>query len=192
MRHPDVVVVGTGRSGTSFCAYVLQERLGICMAHEFLPATKEVHGGYPYAVGAYEEQSMMQLTGRFVKNRSWAKVGWLETFSKIHSRCKGLVGTKQWRLALATPGHWNYIRPRLVVRTFRPEGPTVASMRRYRRPSDHKRWKAFYWRLENNMRAVVDAPEFPFPVVRVDFTERMSEEAFEKLFWPHVRALRRS
>ena len=210
MRHPDVVVVGTGRSGTSFCAYVLQERLGVCMAHEFMPSTKEVHGGYPYAVGAYEEQSMMQLTGRFVKNRSWAKMGWLEIFSKIHVRCKGLVGIKQWRLALATPGHWNYIRPRLVVRTFRPEGPTVASMRRYRRSSDHKRltmeigadlpahvlgtelWKTFYWRLENNMRAVVDAPEFPFSVVRVDFTERMSEEAFEKLLWPHVRALRRS
>lgn len=191
MRHPDVVVVGTGRSGTSFCAYVLQKSLGVCMAHEFLPATKEVYGGYPYAVGAYEEQSMMTLTGRFVKNRSWVTLGWLETFSKIHVKCKGLVGIKQWRLAMASPGHWDHIRPRLVVRTFRPEGPTVLSMRRYRRPSDHKRWQRFYWNLENNMRRVVDVPEFPFPVVRVDFTERVSEDSFKELLRPRVEALRK-
>jgi hypothetical protein len=190
MRHPDVVVVGTGRSGTSFCAYMLQEHLGVCMAHEFHPATKEVLGGYPYAVGAYEELSMLSLTGRFVKNRSWVKVGWLETFSRLHAGCGGLVGIKQWRFAMATPGHWGYIRPRLVVRTFRPEGPTVASMRRYRKPSDFKRWKNFYRSLENNMRRVIDVPEFPFPVVRVDFTERMSEDSFKKLLRPHVEALK--
>lgn len=191
MRHPDIVVVGTGRSGTSFSAYVLQTRLGVCMAHEFFPPTKEVYGGYPYAVGAYEELSMMMLTGRFVKGRSWAKMGWLETFSKIHAGCKGLVGIKQWRFALAGPEHWNYIRPRLVVRTFRPEGPTVASMRRYRRPSDLKRWTSFYRRLEANMQRIVDAPDFPYPVVRVDYTKRMSEEDLEKQLRPFVERLRR-
>lgn len=192
MRHPDVVVVGTGRSGTSFCAYVLQNRLGVCMAHEWLPSTKEVCGGFPYEVGAYEEQTMMALTGRFVKNRSWTKVGWLEVFSRIHSGCKGLVGIKQWRLAMATPAHWKYIRPRLVVRTFRPEGPTVASMRRYRRPSDLKRWKTFYLRLEDNMRRIVDASEFPYPVVRVDFSEQVSEAALKRKLSPYVKALRSS
>lgn len=191
MRHPDIVVVGTGRSGTSFCAYVLQKRLGVCMAHEWLPATKEVHGGFPYAVGAYEEQPLMALTGMFVKRKDWHKVGWLRTFDLIHAKCRGLVGVKQWRLALAKAEHWDYIRPRLVVRTFRPEGPTVASMVRYRRPANPERWKKFYRRLENNMRQVVDA-EFLCPVVRVDFTEQVSEASLEEMLRPHVNALRKT
>lgn len=189
MKHPDIVVVGTGRSGTSFCAYVLQTRLDVCMAHKWLPATEEVRGGFPYAVGAYEEQPLMALTGRFVKQRDWRNLGWLDTFTQIHAKCKDrLVGVKQWRLAMAKPEHWKHIRPRLVVRTFRPEEPTVVSMTRYRRKAN---WRNFYWRLENNMRQVVDAPDFLCPVVRVDFTKRVSEAELEQMLRPHVEALRK-
>lgn len=191
MRYPDIVVVGTGRSGTSFCAYVLQTRMDVCMAHRWLPATKEVLGGYPYAVGAYEEQSLMALTGRFVKQRDWRTLGWLDIYNRIHAQCKGLIGIKQWRFALAKEEHWKHIRPQLVVRTFRPEEPTVASMVRYRRPANPERWKMFYWRLENNMRRIVDVSTFLCPVVRVDFSKRVSEAELEERLRPHVAALGR-
>ena len=189
MRHPDIVVVGTGRSGTSFCSYVLQERLGVCMAHQWFPSTKEVAGGYPYKVGAYEEISMLLLTGRFIRRFERRKAEWLSTFALLHRKCSGLVGIKQWRLAMAKAEHWEHIRPRLVVRTFRPEAPTVASMVRYRRPASPERWRKFYWELENNMRKVVDGPGFPCPVVRVDFSKQVSAASLEKRLRPYVAAL---
>ena len=181
MRYPDVVVTGTGRSGTSFTAYVLQERLGVCMAHSFDPPTKKVARGYPYKVGGYEERSMLALTDRFVNDRDWRESGWLSTFSALHEGCEGLVGIKQWRLAGASLEHWKHINPGLVVRTFRPEEPTVRSMVRYRRSHREDHWRVFYRKLEENMRRVIDHPGFPFPVVRVDFSEQITEERVEGL-----------
>jgi hypothetical protein len=86
--------------------------------------------------------------------------------------------------------HWIHIRPRLVVRTFRPENLTVASMVRFRRPADYQHWKRFYWHYEDNMRRIVDVPGFPCPVIFVDFSERVSESSLEEKLRPHVEALK--
>ncbi|MCP4201801.1 MAG: hypothetical protein GY769_07705 [bacterium] len=197
LRHPDVVVVGTGRSGTSFTAYVLQELLGVCMAHDFDPPTKMVAGGYPYRVGGYEERGLLRVTERFAASRP-GTVPWLERFGRVHEGCTGLVGVKQWRLARAKREHWEMLAPRLVVRTFRMEEPTVRSMTRFRRPHDPEYWRRFYWELETNMRTVIDGSyqtpskrwSFPCPVVVVDFSQgRISEEALAEKLRPHVEEL---
>lgn len=189
-RHPDVVVTGVGRTGTSFTAYLLQEKLDVCMAHNFDKPDKMINGGFPYAVGGYEEKyQMMTLTARLVTDDEWQKIPWLDRYTVLHEFCKGLVGIKQWRLSAAKREHWEMIKPGLVVRTFRPERPVVESMMRWRRPKNRAYWTRFYWERENNLSNVVDAPDFPFPVVRIDYSDRVSEEHVLDRLTPYIEEM---
>lgn len=192
MIHPDVVVVGVGRSGTSYAAYVLQERLGVCMAHNYEKSNTMVEGGFPYAVGGYEELcAMMAATQSLVAWEDWQQVPWLRLFTDLHENCKGLVGIKQTRLAAATLDQWKMISPKLVVRTFRPSAPTVKSMVRWRQPKDIFYWDTFYREREQNLVDVVDAKSFPFKVVRIDYSQHVPEEMVIDTLLPHVEDLRR-
>ena len=119
MSRPAVIVVGTGRSGTSFAAQVCHEDLGICMGHYL----KEGNSNNPE--GFFEDLHshgllMLALNGTITPAVYWQNV------CKSHVSCDlwGLKDPKFLYLPINTIAS---IAPKLIIRTWRPLKATVDS-----------------------------------------------------------------
>lgn len=178
MSNPDVIVTGTGRSGTSTIARLLHIELGVCMGHKFRPphetpesnpngeyedtdialATRLLSGGYPVA---------RPLPGRHALSK------WVQAFKRSHQNCTSpLKGAKTPHFSGISLEHWELIKPRAVVIAQRPIAMTVASMERYR--GAHHDWKAFY---EDRQRRINEfCAERVCPYVVLDFSRPRSDE----------------
>ena len=165
LRHPDVVVVGVGRTGTSFTAMVLQLHLGVFMAHDQrMVTTKGEDSSSP--VGSYEDTAIIKHTYAQVENHDDDLQDWLIEYDKYFGELKGLVGIKNTGMSLFSRAQWVALDPRLVVRTHRPRGLAVKSMERWRgRETD---WGMFYDQREKCMQKNLDK-EHCFPVLHIEY-----------------------
>ena len=166
---PDIIVVGTGRSGTSTIARLLQTELGVQMAynHEYQP--------WNDMKGSFEEQKMIPLSYALVEKPHQKVDEWLAKYNALYKTDK-VRGIKQTCLSLLNRDQWRAINPRLVVRTFRPFKITVDSFCRLRW-NDRKYWREFYIRRERCMRNELDWGH-KFPVLRIDFAKKKFSDEY--------------
>ncbi len=154
LRHPDVVVVGVGRSGTSFTAMVLHEHLDVFMAHpQRMVTTAGEDSSHP--IGSYEDNRIISPTYKQVETSDADMQDWLKIYGFYFGAIKGLVGIKNTGMSMFSRTQWEQLAPRLVIRTHRTKELAVKSMERWRgRETD---WGLFYDQRENCMRDNLDA-----------------------------------
>jgi hypothetical protein len=186
MRRPDVVVVGVGRSGTSFTAKVLHEDLGVYMGSKEVFKFTGPKGAHPD--GTYEDTRLNEYTYRQVEVHGISMDVWLGKYDSYYRSIAGPVGIKNPATSLFLYEQWKELAPKLVVRTWRPKDLTVASMLRWRGKTiklDH--WERFYDQREVTMKTQLDTPQHAFPVVRVEFgKERKPKEEIIELLQPYI------
>lgn len=130
MSRPSVIVIGTGRSGTSTIARILHEKLGVCMGHYFKIQKR----------GGTHEDYMAHAFNRMVSDGSLSAKAWLSIMSKCHNEhwaCKRWGAKDPWFL------YWpmsklRWLNPGLIVRTWRPKQDVVASWLALRRHWDRE------------------------------------------------------
>lgn len=127
MTRPSVIVVGTGRSGTSSVARILHERLGVCMGHHL----KMQHPG-----GAYEDYLAHGLN-RMVAANVLSATEWLRVMSECHGKCESWGAKDPW-FFYWTPEQLRFLSPVLVVRTWRSREEVTVSWLEMRRRCDSK------------------------------------------------------
>lgn len=173
MRHPDYVVVGTGRSGTSFVAHVLRTRLNVCMGHLIDTVPSEFHRW-----GVHEDPEIKVATRQLIGKRMSA-TEWLEEFTRIHKRngrCSGpLTGVKHPDLSFLDLEDWDVIRPGLILWAWRKPEQVEASKRRARNPFGP-------WRTAKALRYLQQLYDSEFNVLRIDLSiERSVDEIEEEI-----------
>lgn len=127
MRY--VLVLGTGRSGTSTTARILHQHLGVCMGHTFLRATGLKKTRNPR--GFWEEITMTGWTKHLVKGISspekWCRQ--LDAAHNLHGCKSSLRGYKHPRLAeIPCREIWAALDPLLVIEARRPRDMVLRSM----------------------------------------------------------------
>ena len=179
---PDVIILGQGRSGTSFAARVLPEHFGVCFGQRIDPRPQGAMES-----GKWEDQNM----------KSWNKAlammkitpeEWLSQFDKAHRQCRkiGHLGDKQKlcfhgvkdpHLSFVPLLAFKHIKPGLIVEASRSKGQVLHS-RKHNAP-----WRSLiYWAWHteaalHNLQCIhLAALEWDIPYVRLDFTERRSEK----------------
>lgn len=181
MRTPDVVVVGTGRSGTSTVSRILHTSFDICMGHEF----KGASAAQP--IGSFEDGAMRHFTKdlagfpfqkKNVERKDTARE-WIEEFGRIHSECDGRVGVKSPHLSGIALERWMEIAPRLIIRTHRPKELVLASMNKWR--SYDNRWERFIDEREANMDRVLHLVGVPLHTVSFTGELRSDEGLIDEL-----------
>lgn len=185
IRHPDVVVVGVGRTGTSFTSMVLQLHLGVFMAHpQRMVTTAGEDSSSP--VGSFEDNAIIKHT--YAQIEKPEIIEWLKVYTNYFGAIKGLVGIKNTGMSLFSFDQWEKLAPRLVVRTHRPRELAVKSMERWRgRETD---WGMFYNQRENCMQKNLDAPH-SFPVVHLEYGyDRKPLKEVIEFLKPYIEGLR--
>jgi len=200
--YPDVIVLGVGRSGTSFVAGILHNHFGVCLGHY---SSKLDFNEY------YECQTMFGITiklcGRFGCGRDPDEMRhvdkWLELYTKEHKDCatseacgKKLYGIKVKHMCWITPNQLRALRPKLIVRTWRDPESSATSF--YELNKERRHGKGLpYWRnlvdageeaLQNLERKVND---IPFLTINIPMrnTRRMPEEEVIELLQPCMEKL---
>lgn len=182
----DVVVTGTGRSGTTSVSRVLHDELGVCMGHQFHAPSA------PQPEGSYEDaglvKSSRKLAGGFTRlgMPQMSVAQWKLEWEMRHRRfgCDAEIrGVKSPHLSALTREQWLELAPRLIVRTWRPKELVVASMERWRGSGED--WGAFYDERERRMDAAFQC--VPIPVVVVSFANRTSDEQIRDLLESSLR-----
>jgi len=144
LRRPDVVVTGTGRSGTSFTAFILNRCYGVCLGATNCPkdqittedagglSPRHKKGGSKFRWGgSNEDRRIQQITHKLIKGTATAQE-WLRTFSNAHSSCGArLIGCKTPLLIWMNEEFWDVVAPRLVINCARSKEQVIKS---------HKRW----------------------------------------------------
>lgn len=188
-KCPDIIVVGTGRSGTSFVAAVLHEDFDVCMAHKFNVANKTT-----YRTNTYEEgqNGLYKHTGQLVVIPTADKIrAWLKAYTKIHKQCDGLIGLKHWRLAFCIPTVWEILAPKLVIRTHRNPIDTARSMIK-KRDLDEQAWIEFCdqaeWSLNRSMTYLMQ--HNISEVVNIDMNFEWTREKMRSVLGPWVEVVR--
>jgi hypothetical protein len=181
MKHPDIIVVGTGRSGTSTVARILQEHFKIRMAYNW---DNEPHN----PLGSYEEQKMIAETNALVSG-CLSVQGWLQRYNEVYKTGSSYTGIKQTALSMCTKQQWKALAPSLVFRTYRPAMPTISSMLKWREPKDRSYWKNFYCGREEKMMWGLDSAKHNFPVLTIDFTKFQPDEMIIEQLKPWIEML---
>lgn len=172
LRRPDIIVVGTGRSGTSAVARILQNDFDITMAIEY--------GTGPHnPLGDYEDKTMLEHSRFLTEKPGYTTSDWLEVYSRRFGKQPAFVGLKCCQLSLLGYLAWEQLAPKLVIRTYRPMEPTVASMLRWREPKSIPYWIDYYEKREACMQKHLDA-EHTFPVLRINFEKEPKLDGFIK------------
>lgn len=173
LRHPDVIVVGTGRSGTTNTARIIHDHFEVCLGHDFC-APKEAFDWRP----GREDHTVIRYTRSLLEEKGHTPEQWLYYWNKAHedADCKAaLRGTKQCHLAPASLETWLTIAPRLVIRTHRPRELVVNSLYKWREKT-RQTWEDFYDTREEMMdKALTDS--FPSPIVHVYYTKDVMSDA---------------
>lgn len=121
-RRPEVVVVGTGRSGTSTVARILHERIGVCMGHYLKsPGSANPEGYYE----DYLEHGLMLMVAQDITGIDEL----MRCVSQSHKDCERWGFKDPWFIHLPQQA-MKMINPRVVIRTWRPLEATVKSWMR--------------------------------------------------------------
>jgi hypothetical protein len=190
LRRPDVVVTGTGRSGTSFCCYVLHVHMGICMHHKYCQRTPINPKGRPPPSNKKFRWPGKSWESHHIGAASWG-VGygherpepWLEAFQNMHTpkRCKAkYVGCKNPQLIWASEDFWNYVKPQLLINCVRSKAQVLESMNRWAKNMgwDEKKYEGYL-----KMRDM--ARQLPF-YLEIDFSEEVTPEELKQLLQPYA------
>ena len=122
---PDILVMGVGRSGTTFAAMVLHEQFGVCFGHHHTMYTE--FRGEPI----YEDEWLKEHLNDLVLGRNKVD-GFLEYFGESHERCEAkLRGIKLLDLAILSVEQLKELKPKLVVRCYRGRESCCQSWVRY-------------------------------------------------------------
>lgn len=119
MNQPTIIIVGTGRSGTSFVAEVCHNALGICMGHYLKKPNLMSPNGF------YEDLLQHGLLETLLADVIPLEE-YCEHLSHSHKDCK-LWGFKDSRFLYLSMRTMAAIAPKLVIRTWRPLEETVLS-----------------------------------------------------------------
>lgn len=194
LRRPDILVMGTGRSGTSFTTYVLMQEFKVCMGSDI--KTKKSR---KCPLGPLEDKKMLQATVNITKGRfnldkraDLPVKPWLEAFAKVHTECTAdLVGTKNVHLAWLTPRQLQEINPRLVIRTWRNKDDTVHSLKRWSKHNGFS-WARYYDRREQSMRELEEYTDVPFVWVYYPTKhQQLSVDGVKEILYPYIEELKR-
>jgi hypothetical protein len=182
LLYPDIAVGGVGRTGTSTTARILQEFFGVCMGHHCFKASEA------QPLGSYEDSAMMAPTKRLIKDLI-TPMDWIQSFTRAHQDCScRLKGVKITHLAALRAEHWKKIRPRLIVKTYRPIEPSVASLQRWRggKVGD---WVRFYKQREESFNTALKGLKIPSVVICFEADRRTPDEEIAARLKPHVERL---
>lgn len=174
------MVIGTGRSGTSFVAEILQNHFEFCIAHSY----QEPYP--PSPLGNFEERALMTPSKLLAAGEIEAS-DWLSYYSELRQDCQW-HGAKLPRLAMCTREQWNELNPRLVIRTHRVIDAVTKSMKRWRGETVAY-WKEFVVEREAKM----DEGLKDLPVADVWFTQSITSRE-DMIGWlePQVEKLWRT
>jgi hypothetical protein len=121
-RRPDIVVVGTGRSGTSFASQVCHEDIGICMGHYL--KRPNILG----PKGFFEDLLAHGMT-RLVQAGAISIQEYLHHLGNSHKACPSWGFKDPWFIELPTE-QIAFVAPKLFIRTWRPLNACVTSWQR--------------------------------------------------------------
>jgi hypothetical protein len=181
--RPDIICLGTGRSGTSFVAKVLAEHLNVCWGQLVDPRPL----GGAMKSGKWEDRNM----------KSWDKAlamlkitpeEWIWQWHKAHGKCRKaggerLHGVKDPFLSHCPPMVWEHITPGLIINCKRSYKQVVASRKKYAAWRSVEYWKWHTLVAEHQLADLARwAGETGQPYVEIDLSyERTAEEVLEEV-----------
>jgi hypothetical protein len=193
--RPDIMVLGTGRSGTSFAGEILHNHFDACMG--------DVNKFYECRVMFKPSiQLCARFGGVFTGTVPTIEVeSWLEQFDAFHRQCdcgKPFCGLKVTHLSWMTTEQLLYIRPRLIVRTWRNAEDTAMSFRRRARRGMKKfnleTWHAIIASAESNLERLEKETKGLVQFVRINIPAksepRLPRDVAIKLLEPYIEKLR--
>ena len=175
-----IIVVGTGRSGTSTVSRLLHEQLGICMGHFF-----KLHTEHDY----YEDLFAHALN-RMLAQRAVTVMDWRVAMAKQHASC-GDWGFKDPHFVYAHPDDIKAIQPRLFIRTWRERDATVDSWIRHYRQLGGKgaepELRVHFAKLCLEREMLMDWKLEGYPVVMIRFDgRRLTDEEIVRAIKPKL------
>ena len=201
----DVVVAGTGRSGTSFAAMCLGTQFGICMTHkpELMQPKLPAHrwGAWEPANSRKKVKFTMATLGhvppKVLKPAQYKRMA--EILNDLHRfDCTAeLVGAKSPTFGQLTREQWKQFvddfNIRFVVWAYRPPKVCIKSFNtKYKRKTPivaAERVKLVNTTLER-MKDTFEDHEPPVEYVKIDFTEEMEIETFCDIVRPYIEKLK--
>jgi len=119
-RQPAIIVLGSGRSGTSTVARLCHTRIGVCMGHVLKQGDPLNPNGY------YEDWISHSMIQMMVNNNYPFGIDvWLQAMNYQHQVCSAWGVKDPWLLFLQAV--WGNINPALVVHCTRNLDATVNS-----------------------------------------------------------------
>lgn len=174
-----IIVVGTGRSGTSTVARILHEKLGVCMGH-FL----RIH-----TVHDYYEDLLAHALNRMLGDHNISVLDWRLALAKAHMNCDDW-GFKDPYFLYAPVDAIKKIQPRLFVRTWRSMDETVDSWIRHNKKIGGKgsiqHNKIHFSRVCLEREMLMDWKLEGYPVVEIRFDRRLSDEEIADKIRTHL------
>ncbi len=159
IQKPDVLVLGVGRSGTTTVARVLHERFGVCFGHH--------HTMYKWfrKERVYEDRHLKRKLEIVKRLGGVGWKSWLRVYALAHADCTAeYTGAKILDLVYMPVEAFEYVAPRLIVRTYRPFESCVESWGRYNKRS--RKWnEARYVEREGLLSSLEDR----VPMIRMEF-----------------------
>jgi hypothetical protein len=180
MKGP-VVVVGTGRSGTSTVARILHDKFGVCIGH-FMRL---------HTIHDYHEDLLAHALNRMLGQRAVSVIDWRVALAKSHARCEDW-GFKDPYFLYVAPSDIKAIQPRLFIRTWRPVEQTVESWLRHNEKlggrGDTPDNRILFHRICMEREMLMDWKLEGYPVVtiRFDTNERSTDEEIAEQIKPHL------
>ncbi len=173
-RKPNVLIVGSGRSGTSTVARICHEKLGICMGHYLKP------GDYMNPSGYYEDYVSHGLV-RAMADGSYSAGVYLEIMNGFHANCLSWGAKDPWFL-YCPEKTIREITPKLCIVTTRDIESTVKSWLKkwYNKHPDKEPPQEIidhYTNLsETRQNAALEIHKLWPNTITLDFTNRMEED----------------
>lgn len=158
------LVTGTGRSGTSYVARLMHERVGVCMGYEFIPANQRNPYGY------YEDKEVVQF------NKNWYENPLYE-WSKIRAFRNSTFGIKDPRIADHLGFYQGLPERKKFIWCIRDEENTLHSLRK---TYSREKAKEIYLSRTANMRLMDESSEEE--VVKIFIGKESEEEILNKLY----------
>ena len=198
-KTPDVLVTGSGRSGTSFTAYVLQTFFPVCMGMDRMgqqhacldhhtKSKKPIYskprgGGSKHRHGRSWEDPRFRQKNWGVLNGNCTIEEWVEFYSGSHEFCNSpLIGYKHPTLVWFPMAFWEVAKPKLVIHCIRNRKDAFKSLCKWT-------WIGMNWTPE-----MYDAYEYVWKYelvhipgyMEIDFTNEVSVEELRAILKPKI------